>query len=263
MWLRSVVVICFAANLFVSAAADERIEKALSSSQGAIGNSVSGFVFRGSDGEPVALAQFRGKPLLVTLIYTGCADVCPTIIENLGPAIVAAEDTLGDASFNVITIGFDTRRDTPERMKAFAAAHDAGGPNWQFLSADAATIERFSAAVGFDYFKAVGGFDHPAQITVLDGGGTIFSQIYGSTFSIPTIVDPLRDIVLGRSRSAFSLQGLGDRVKLFCTVYDPATGRYSFDYSLLASIFIGAGCLILVLVFLIREARKAHRIDGA
>ena len=29
-------------------------------------------------------------------------------------------------------------------------------------------------------------------------------------------------------------------MKLFCTVYDPRTGRYYFDYSLFASIIIGA-----------------------
>ena len=263
MWRGPVAAYCLAFALASQVFADEAADRAWQVSQGAIGSTVSDFTFRDTDGNDVKLAQFRGKPLLVALIYTGCADVCPAVIENLAPAVAAAEDTLGRGSFNVITVGFDNTRDTPERMKAFAQAHKAGGPNWYFLASDEAAMERFSAAVGFDFASSAGGFDHVAQITVLDGAGTIYDQVYGSSFSPPAIVDPLRNIVLGRARTVFSLEGLADRVKLFCTVYDPRTGRYNFDYSLFVSIFIGAGSLIAVLAFLIREARKSLRASGA
>lgn len=252
-----------AAVLASAAFADERNDKALQLSQGVIGSSVPDYSFRDTEGRSVAFARFRGKPLLVSLIYTSCADVCPAVIENLAPAVAVAEETLGKDSFNVVTIGFDPRADTPERMRAFARAHNAGGPNWHFLSTDASSLERFTAAVGFSYFATAGGFDHLAQVTVLDGNGKIYSQVYGSTFDVPAIVDPLRDIILGRDRSIFSLQGLSDRVKLFCSVYDPATGRYYFDYALLASIVIGAISLAGVLAFLIRETRKSFRAGGA
>jgi protein SCO1/2 len=99
-------------------------------------------------------------------------------------------------------------------------------------------------------------------VTVIDKTGMIYSQIYGSTFEPPAIVEPLKQLVLGGERSVFSLAGLGDRVKLFCTVYDPNTGRYYFNYSLLVTIFIGAVCLLGILAFLIRETRKSLRSGG-
>jgi protein SCO1 len=262
MWRLAIAAVCFIFGQSSLVMADMRTDVALEVSQGAVGSSVPDFKFQTADGSKIAMADLRGKPLLITLIYTGCADVCPTIIENLASAAETAEATLGKGSFNIITIGFDTRNDTPERMRSFARAHNAGGDNWYFVSSDKETVERLSAAVGFNFFSSAGGFGHLAQVTVLDKTGTIYQQIYGGTFEPPAIVEPLKQLVFGYERSIFSLAGLGDRVKLFCTIYDPKTGRYYFNYSLPLSIIIGLSCLLGILVFLIRETRKSVRAKG-
>ncbi|MBK5265668.1 MAG: SCO family protein [Alphaproteobacteria bacterium] len=245
-----------------AAIADTRLDAALNVSQGAIGSSVPDFTFQSADSGKIALRDLRGKPLLVTMVYTGCADVCPTIIESLAAAADTAEDALGKGSFNIITIGFDTRNDTPDRMRSFARAHGAGGKNWYFASSDTKTVNRLSDAVGFNFFPSAGGFDHMAQVTILDKNGKIYEQVYGSTFEPPTIVEPLKQLVFGNQRPAFSLAGLSDRVRLFCTIYDRKTGRYYFSYALPLSIFIGLGCLLGILAFLIREVRKTAKAKG-
>jgi len=263
MWRLNIAALCFLFGLSSPIIADSRTDVALEVSQGAIGSSVPDFKFESADGRKIALADLHGKPLLITLIYTGCADVCPTIIESLASAAETAGGTLGKGSFNIITIGFDTHNDTPERMRSFARAHNAGGDNWYFVGSDKKTIDRLSTAVGFNFFSSAGGFDHMAQVTILDKTGKIYRQIYGSTFEPPAIVEPLKQLVFGYGRSVFSLAGLGDRVKLFCTIYDPKTGRYYFNYSLPLSIIIGLSCLLGTLVFLIREVRKSARARGA
>jgi len=237
--------------------ADGRQDAAVAKSQDAIGAVVPDLPLMGADGDRITLAQFRGKPLLVSLVYTGCADICPTVVESLALANRAAEETFGKDSFNILTVGFDTRRDTPDRMRNFAKAHGAGGKNWRFASSDASTMDRLAAAVGFDFVASAGGFDHPAQVTVVDAEGKVYSQIYGGTFAPPDVIEPLKSLIYGRARPVFSLAGLGDRVKLFCTFYDPRTGRYYFDYSILFSVVIGAACLGGVLYFLLRELRKS------
>ncbi|HXZ16119.1 MAG TPA: hypothetical protein VEH77_09150, partial [Roseiarcus sp.] len=130
---------------------------------------------------------------------------------------------------------------------------------WVFAAADATTIDRLASAVGFDFVASADGFDHPAQITVVDKEGRVYSQIYGGSFAIPAIVEPLKSLIYGGSRPVLSLAGLGDRIKLICTVYDPRTGRYYFDYSIILSAFIGASCLALAFHFLVRELRKSTR----
>ena len=242
-----------------SAAGDESLSSTIARSQGAIGQSLPDLALTGADGGRIMLARFRGKPLLVSLVYTGCADLCPLVIENLAAANGAAEATFGRGSFNILTVGFDAKRDTPDRMRSFARQHHAGGENWLFAAADASTIDRLASAVGFDFAASAGGFDHPAQVTVVDKEGRVYSQIYGGSFAIPAVVEPLKSLIYGGSRPVFSLAGLADRIKLVCTVYDPRTGRYYFDYSIILSAFIGASFLALALHFLIRELRKSMR----
>jgi protein SCO1 len=241
------------------APADDWRNAAIGRSQDAIGQSLPNLALTSADGGKIRLAQFLGKPLLVSLVYTGCGDVCPLVVENLAAASNVAEATFGKGSFNILTVGFDTRRDTPDRMRSFAKAHRAGGDNWLFAAADAATIERLTAAVGFDFVASAGGFDHPAQVTVVDREGKVYSQIYGGSFAPPAVVEPLKTLIYGGARPVFSLAGVSDRIKLVCTVYDPRTGRYYFDYSLILSVFIGAGFLATTLHFLLRELRKSMR----
>jgi protein SCO1/2 len=244
------------------AEASQRDKDALAASQAVIGETVPDLVFTGTRGERIPLASFRGRPLLLTLVYTGCADVCPAVIETLRPAIDAAEEALGRDSFGVLTIGFDSRNDTPDRLRSFARQHGADDPRWTFAAGDIQSIATLSDAVGFTFEPSAGGFSHTAQVTVLDRGGKVYAQVYGDAFSTPAIVEPLKGVVWGRERSLFSLAGLTDRVKLFCTVFDPRTGRYAFDYSLFASIIIGALCLAFVLAVLVRETRRTLRAGG-
>jgi protein SCO1/2 len=262
--LKTTIALAFTALVTASApAAGDETEIAFKKSEAAIGSTVSDLSFKNVDGREINLASLRGKPVLLTLIYTGCADVCPAIIEKLAPAIDAGKEALGDDSFSVVTIGFDTRNDTPERMRSFARQHNVGGDGWYFLSSDQKTMETLASAVGFSYFASAGGFDHMAQVTVLDKNGKIYRQVYGASFEPPQIVEPLKELVFGRERPFFSLQGLLDRVKLFCTVYNPNTGRYYFNYSLFASIVIGASCLGAVAYLLVKETRKSLRSGKA
>jgi protein SCO1/2 len=258
---RRLVMCVLAGFLLLSAAshADEQTDAAIARSQGVVGQQVPDFTFTLAGGKTVRLSDFRGKPLLVSLVYTGCSDVCPTVVESLAAARDVAEETFGDASFNIITVGFDTRNDTPERMQSFARAHGVRGDNWRFAAMSAVAVDDFAAAVGFDFAASAGGFEHAAQVTVLDGEGKVYSQIYGGTFQPPAVVEPLKSLIYGGARPVYSLAGLGDRIKLFCTVYDPRTGRYYFDYSLVLSVAIGAMVLAGMLVFLVREVRRSIR----
>lgn len=238
-------------------------DEAIARSQAAVGRAVAGFTFTTSEGKRLAIEELRGKPLLVTLIYTSCADVCPAVIESLAAAADAADGELGADSYRVLTVGFDTANDTPDRMRSFARARGVDKANWVFAAAAPGEIDRFAAAVGFSYFASAGGFNHPAQVTLIDRDGRVFDQVYGGSFDPPTLIEPLKRLIFGGGRPLFSLAGLGDRIKLFCTVYDPRTGRYYFDYSLFVTIVIGVLCLAGAFWFLVRETRKSFRGGSA
>ena len=53
-------------------------EQALRTSQAALGRKIADHTLLDREGRPVRLSSYRGKPLLVSFIYTGCFQVCPT-----------------------------------------------------------------------------------------------------------------------------------------------------------------------------------------
>ena len=65
-------------------------DRSLAKSQAAIGTQLEDLVFTGSNGEQVQLADFRGRPLLISLVFTSCYHVCPAFTRHLANAAEAA-----------------------------------------------------------------------------------------------------------------------------------------------------------------------------
>lgn len=231
---------------------------ALKLSQDAIGRVPRDATFKAVDGRNVRLSDYRGKPLVVSLIYTSCYHICPATTQHLAKVVRTARDALGPDSLRILTIGFDTPKDTPEAMRAFARQQNVNLEGWDFLSTDAATLAQLVQDLGFIYFAAPNGFDHLIQATVINAEGKIYRQVYGMNFDTPLLVEPLKELVFGTPTTASLIASLSNRIKLFCTVYDPATDRYRFDYSIFIGIFIGFASLGLASVVVIREWRRAR-----
>jgi len=81
-------------------------------------------------GKPVSLAQFRGKPVVLTFLYTHCPDVCPLIAEQLHSVML----DLGQEAqhVGVLVISVEPTRDTIAAALAFSQAHHMT-TYWQFL----------------------------------------------------------------------------------------------------------------------------------
>jgi protein SCO1/2 len=237
-------------------------EAAIAYSQAAIGRGLGDFAFRDRDGAPVRLSAFRGRPLVVNMVFTACAESCPLVVQRLHRAVEVAQDALGRDSFAVVTIGFDSEADTPERMRAYARAQGVDLPGWDFLSGDTETIARLANTLGFIYYPSPRGFDHLAQTTVIDAEGRVYRQVYGSSFEPPALVEPLMALVLGRERAITGLSDIIGRVRLFCTFYDAASDRYRFDYSLFIGLAIGGASLAGIGVVLVRAWLRSAPPSG-
>ena len=229
---------------------------ALETSQAAIGRVLpAGLAFTDQYGRRRTLGEFRGRPLVVSPVYTSCYMVCPTTTTYLRQAADVATSVLGADSFAILTIGFDTANDTPERMRSFAASRGIDSPQWVFASADADTARKLLGDVGFTYVATPRGFDHMIQATVVDRDGRIYRQVYGQQFDAQQLVDPLKRLVLGQQAGVATLDAVIEGVRLLCTVYDPRSGRYRFDYSLVVSFVVGLLCLGGIAVFILRSWR--------
>lgn len=260
--LSTALFVCIAVISGAIASTDKNLSDtriALDKSQAALGNTLSSLEFTDRHNQLINLSDLMDKPLIISLIYTGCIDVCPMISEHLADAIEVAKDAVGEDSFRVVSIGFDAHNDTPERMRMYAAERGLNIRGWDFLSANADTIDQLSRDLGFTFNPSPQGYDHMTQTTVIDTDGRVYRHIYGADFDAPLIVEPLKQLVYGGRIEMTSIDGLVNRIKLFCTVYDPATGSYKFDYSLFISMILGGLSMATVGVVLARSWIALHR----
>src|SRR5215470_17807235 len=88
----------------------------------------------------------KGKIVLISFIYTNCPDICPLTTAR----IAQVEDKLGDMvgrDIFFVSMSVDPERDTPEKLKEFAMAFDAG-PGWLFLTGKPEDIRLINSKLG-------------------------------------------------------------------------------------------------------------------
>ncbi|HET8747960.1 MAG TPA: SCO family protein [Ramlibacter sp.] len=233
---------------------------ALRASQAAVGRTMPDPTLLDREGRPVRLSAFRGRPLLVSFIYTGCFEVCPATTRALDQSMQALQARFGERQFNVVSIGFNQPADSPQAMKAFAAQHRIARPNWEFLSAPAAVVAPLTREFGFRYAPTPAGFDHVLQVSLVDAQGRIVRQVYGDQPAVDVLGDALATLVAGQPLPPQGLVGeLVDRIRILCTVYDPKTGTYRTDYGLALEIAGGLTFILFVALYMLNEWRARRR----
>jgi len=265
---RLAAVLCLAAGLLLSvssfassSSADMGLDRelALKASQAVIGTKIGDHTLLDREGKPVRLSSYRGKPLLVSFIYTGCFQVCPSTTRSLQETVQGLQKTFGVNKFNVVSIGFNQPDDSPIALKAFAAQYQINQPNWEFLSPSMSTVEAIARDFGFVYAATPAGFDHVLQVSLLDGDGRIVRQVYGEGIPPAELGEPLKMLLSGEPfEPSMMLDGVMDRIRILCTVYDPKTGDYVVDYTLPIQIAGGVTFFILMLLFMINEWRSSR-----
>lgn len=247
-----------------AAAAEPALDaaEALRASQAVVGRRIGDYTLLDREQRPVRLASYRGKPLLVSFIYTGCFQVCPTTTRSLAETVKALQGRFGPNQFNVVSIGFNQPADSPQALKAFAAQHRIDQPNWEFLSPPMRIVEPLTRDFGFRYQATAAGFDHVLQVTLVDADGRIVRQVYGDRLAADTLGEPMKQLLAGAPLPAgVRLSDLIDRVRLLCTVYDPKTGTYRVDYSLPLEIAGGITFIVAMALYMLNEwrGRRAQR----
>jgi protein SCO1/2 len=252
MWrFASIVLLLFSA---AAAAFDERA--ALKESQAAIGRELGDYTLRDAEGRAVRLAELRGKPLVVSFVYTGCFQVCPATTQFLATAVREAERTLGRGAFRVATIGFNLPFDNPGSMKDFRRKFGIASPDWLFLTPEPETVSRLTSEFGFRYEATAAGFDHLLQASIVDANGRIYRQVYGDSFDVPLFVGPLLELAQNAPVEQSSVEALWGKFKLLCTVYDPSAGRYRLNYAVVIELFVGTSVMLAGIGFLAFEWRR-------
>jgi protein SCO1 len=93
----------------------------------------------GARGERIDGARLRGRPYLVTFLYTHCVDVCPVIGFEIGDAL----RRLGPRASRVAAVGVtvDPRRDTPAAARRWNRVHHLPAREFHYAVGPVARLE--------------------------------------------------------------------------------------------------------------------------
>jgi protein SCO1 len=140
------------------------------------------FALTSQDGAQVKLANFRGKVVAVTFIFTLCTATCPV----LTPMMSFVQDRLGGdfgAKIAFVSITVDPERDTPQVLKEYAQAFGANLAGWSFLTGAPAAIRDVTSRYGVYASKSKNGdVDHTFLTSVIDPHGILRVQYLGVRF---------------------------------------------------------------------------------
>lgn len=224
--------------------------KAMMAAEQNVGKQLGDYIFTDQDGNKVHLNDLNDKPLIISFVYTSCPHTCSTITASLATAAPPLQK--GErGGFNVMTIGFDYERDTPEKMLEFGKGFTNDFSRWKFVTADRDTIERFARDIGFYYIKRGDGFSHLNMISIVTGG-KVYQHIYGVNIKSSDIVAPLNELLTNRSQGKRLANPAGWRERLIamCSLYDESTHTYRINYYSLIRLFLELISLAAIFFFM-------------
>jgi protein SCO1/2 len=121
------------------------------------------FGVRDENGKMLRLAELRGKPVVVTFLYTTCEDTCPITTQQIRQAL----DDLG-YDVPVVAVSVDPANDTPRRARTYALQQSMQG-RMRWALGDSKTLQRIWKAYGIQPQSA--DEEHSASTVLLDGQG--------------------------------------------------------------------------------------------
>jgi len=130
--------------------------------------------WRDQSGAARSLASWRGKPVLLAMIYTHCTATCPLAVSEL-KRIAALEP---DARF--VLVSLDPQRDDEQRLASYAAERALDPSRWTLLTGSDADVRDLAATLGVRYRRVTADdLAHSNLITLFDREGRIVRQTSG------------------------------------------------------------------------------------
>ena len=121
------------------------------------------FTLRDQDGERVTMRELRGRPAIVTFLYTTCEDTCPAQAQQIKGALAE----LGQ-DVPAIAVAVDPPRDTPRSARAFLSEQRMTG-RMDFALGSRAELQRVWK--GFAVQPQREDLEHTARLVLVDPKG--------------------------------------------------------------------------------------------
>lgn len=127
------------------------------------------------NGVPVRFAQWRGTPIIVTMVYTSCTTTCPLTLEKLRRANETLDRERSPAIVVLVTL--DPINDTPERLREFKASRQLP-KEWHLVRGSFEQTRALADLLSIHVLED-GHIFHDSRIVVFDRDGRLIGQLRG------------------------------------------------------------------------------------
>ena len=148
------------------------------------GDEVPDFTLVNQSGKTIHLHQFRGKPLLLTFIYTRCPfpEYCPRLTNNFSQVVQQLQKdpkVFGEAQ--LLSISIDPEHDKPAVLRSYGERYvgrvDPRFAHWQFAAGSPEEVRQTADFFGLAYNQKDGQIVH-GLVTVLIGKDGKVAKVY-------------------------------------------------------------------------------------
>lgn len=146
--------------------------------------------------------DFKGKTIVLGLIFTNCPDICPLTTNNM--RLIQEEIKKKEIkNIEFIAISFDPKHDTPKVMRDYIRIRGFDTSNWKFLTGEQNVVNKLLKDIGFfaipnDTINTAKGemvtFVHTDRISLIDSNFRIRKNYQGSVIKIEEIINDIENL---------------------------------------------------------------------
>jgi protein SCO1/2 len=144
-----------------------------------VGDAVPDPPFVDQTGKPFRFSQLRGQDVVLSFIYTRCADarMCPLISAKFA----RLQELAGKRSLHLVEVTLDPAYDRPPVLARYGQAYRADPKRWSLVVGDAEPTLDFAARFGIAAFPdPAGGIIHAENTVLIDRSGRIAAMSTGN-----------------------------------------------------------------------------------
>ncbi|MFQ5788935.1 MAG: SCO family protein [Acidobacteriota bacterium] len=165
------------------------------------GAPVPNFTLVNQEGEPIDLARYRGRALVLTFIYSRCPlpEFCPRMTRHFGvlEQSLREEPALYEKT-HLLSISFDPEHDTPEALKEYARrqvnANEMTFRHWEFATGTPDQVRQIADFFALTYWPEEDQILHTLRTAVIAPDGTLHKLYHGNAWKPEEILEDLKSL---------------------------------------------------------------------
>lgn len=162
------------------------------------GDLLPNYTFTNELGRVIHLADYQGKALAITFIFTRCPfpTFCPRMTDNFAGAMKKLkEDPAAPKNWHLLSLSFDPKFDTPETLQGYGLRFDYDEKVWSLATGSMDQIERLTGHFGLYFAResTIANQNHNLRTVVIDPQRRVKQVFVGNEWTVDELVAAIRE----------------------------------------------------------------------